>query len=178
MRDPAFGKSMEVLIRGGAALASTQVKLHTFEEKQGDVTIFGYRFDEDAKFPADEQNLRFNFTPSFAVVKRHSLAASNLDLCKESVDILQKGIFWLVRFPEIPEPPSHAKGGGDFLNASPEALLTQTILSQAITEAEAKQQVERLLKFTQKLGSLRFETDYSAKDFRFDINWRFDKSTR
>ena len=177
MRDPAFGKSMEVLIRGGAALASTQVKLHTFEEKQGDVTIFGYRFDEDAKFPADEQNLRFNFTPSFAVVKDHFLAASNLDLCKELVDILQRedpGKF----VSQNMQSRLYAKGGGDFLNASPEALLTQTILSQAITEAEAKQQVERLLKFTQKLGSLRFETDYTAKDFRFDINWRFDKSTR
>src|SRR5436305_3645810 len=90
MRDPAFGKSVEVLIRGGAAILSTQVSLKLFEEKYGDTPILGYRFPEDGKFPADEQNLRFNFVPCYAVVQDQAIAASSVELCKELIDIVKK----------------------------------------------------------------------------------------
>jgi hypothetical protein len=174
MRDPAFGKAMEVLVRGGAALASLQVKLDAFEDKRGDVAIFGYRFPENGKFAADDQNLRFNFTPSFAIVKDQLIAATNLDLCKELIDIVQKEDRHRPAAQNM-QSRLYAKGGGDFLNSSPEGLLTQTILSQAVDEAEAKKQVDRILKFAQKLGRLQIETDYGAKDFRFDVKWLLDK---
>ena len=69
----------------------------------------------------------------------------------------------------------YAKGVGELLNASPEQLLTQTILSQAVSEAEAKKQVDQLLKYLRNLGSVRIETDYSANEFRFDIGWQAGK---
>jgi hypothetical protein len=174
MRDPAFGKSVEVLVRGGAALASTQVSLKLFEEKYGDVAILGYRFPEDGKFPADEQNLRFNFVPCYAVVQDQAIAASSVELCKELIDIVKKEdrsklITQNMHFR------GHATGALTALSASPEQLLTQTILNQAVSEAEAKKQVEQLLKYLEKLGTLDVETDYTAKNFRFDVRWRFGK---
>jgi hypothetical protein len=172
MRDESFGKSLQSLIRAGAFLASTQVSLKLFEDKHGEVPLFGYRFPEDGKFPDDPQNLRFNFTPTFAAVKDQFIAASSVELCKELIDLIQKED----RAKPITQNLQmrlYAKGGGDFLSASSEAILTQTILSQAIPEAEAKRQVEELLKFVRNLGVVRIETDYTAKDFRFDIEWKF-----
>ncbi len=172
MRDEAFGKSLQALIRAGAFLASTQFPLKLFEEKYGDRPLFGYRFpDEDKQLGIDPQNLRFNFTPTFAQVKNQFVAASSVELCKELIDILEKED----RARPITQNMQmrlYAKGGADFLNASPEALLTQTILNQAVPEAEAKRQVEELLKYVKSLGVVRLETNYSAKVFRFDIEWR------
>lgn len=174
MRDPAFGKSVQLLIRGGAALASTQVKLLAFDEKYGDVPIFGYRFDEEGKLPNDPQNIRFNFTPTFCAVKDQVIAASSVELCKELIDIVQKEDRTKL-VPQNMQSRLFARGGGAFLAAAPEALMTQMILSEAVTESEAKARVEQLLKFAEKLGALRLETDYSAREFRFDVDWRFDK---
>ena len=67
------------------------------------------------------------------------------------------------------------RGGAAFLNANPEALLTQTILGQAATEAEAKKQVAELLAFVEKLGTVTLQTDYGAKEFRFDLSWKIAK---
>ena len=171
MRDPAFGKSAEVLIRGGVALASTQVKLAMVEEKFGDVPILGYRFPEDGKLAADEQNLRFNFTPSFAIVKDQCIFSSSNSLCKELIGILQKEDRSKFNSQNM-QSRLYAKGGGDFLNSSPEALLTQTILTTAVDEAEAKKQVQQFLNYAQKLGTVGFETDYGPNDFRFDMTWK------
>jgi len=174
MRDPAFGKSIEVMIRGGGAIASTQVKLKAFDEKHGDVGIFGYRFSEEGKLANDPQNLRFNFVPSFAIAGDMVVAASNIELCKELIDIVQKEDR-SKRISQNMQSRLYAEGGGSFLAADPNALLTQMILSEAVNEADAKKEVERILKFARTLGTLRFETDYGAKDFRFDIDWEFGK---
>jgi hypothetical protein len=174
MRDPAFGKSAEALIRAGGLLASTQVSLKMFEEKHGDVKLFGYRFPEDGKFPADDQNLRFNFMPTFAAVKDQFIAASTPELCKEIIDLVAKEDR-TAKISQNMRMRVYAAGGGDFLNSSPEQLLTQTILSQAINEAQAKKQVDQVLQFARTLGTLNIETDYTAKEFRFDLRWKLNK---
>ena len=161
MREPAFGRSLEILVRGVAAFAGTQ-------------KIATKIFPEDGAFPGDDQNLRFNFMPTVAAVKDQYIFASTPDLCKELIDILLKEDRSKV-IPQNLQMKVYAKGGGDFLNASPELLLTQTILSQAIGEADAKKQIEQLLKFAQKLGTVGIETDYAANEFRFDLKWKLNK---
>jgi hypothetical protein len=170
MRDPAFGKSLQSLIRTGALLAATQVSLKLFEEKYGDAPIFGYRFSDDGKLPNDPQGLRFNFMPTFATASDQFVAASNPALCKELID--------LVRQEDRSKPTTQnmrlrvdAKGGAQFLSGFADSLLTQTILDQAISEAEAKRQVALLVEFVRGLGALRIETDYLPKEFRLNIEW-------
>ena len=65
-----------------------------------------------------------------------------------------------------------AKGIGDYLSLSPEALLTQIILSQAAPEAEARSQLEQLLRLINDLGVVTAETNYDADLFRFDLRWK------
>ena len=171
MRDASFAKSIELLIRGGSVLAGTQVKFKSFEEKVGDVSILGYRFLEDGTFAADEQNIRFNFVPCFAHVKDQMIFCTNLELLKELIQLVQKED--RTKLTKNMQMRVYAKGLAELANASPEQLLTQSILAQAIPEAEAKKQVESLLKYAQNLGTLQFETDWSAHEFRFNISWKY-----
>src|SRR5205807_1290321 len=87
MRDPQFGKSLEAILRGAALLGGAQFNLKLVEETRGGVKMVGYRFPEDGKFPNDTENLRFNFSPCFAVVNNQFMAASTLDFGREIIDI-------------------------------------------------------------------------------------------
>jgi hypothetical protein len=170
MRDPQFAKSMEILIKGVSVLAGFQVKLKPFEEMVGDVKLYGYRFAEDAPLPVDEQNIRFNFVPCFAQVKDQYIFCTNPDLLKELVGLVQKED--RKKLTKNMQMRLYATGIGALINASPEQLLTQTILTQAIPEAEAKKQVESLLKYLENLGTLQLETDWQANEFRFNFIWK------
>ena len=176
MRDPAFARSMEVLIRGGLAFASTQVSVQLLEETHAGIKFFGYRFPEDGKFPDDPQGLRFNFTPCYAVVNDQAVFASTREFCRELIDLLQaEKKNGAAKSDANMQARLHATGLADLLNAAPEQLLTQTILAQAVPEAEAKKQVEQLLTFLRTLGRGRIETNYSKNEFHFDIEWKFNK---
>jgi len=174
MRDKQFGKSVETLIRGAGFLVGTQVSLKMFEETHNGVAIVGYRFPEDGKFPDDPQKLRFNFTPTFAMVDDQFIAASSKSLCRELIDTLKKEDRTKGLHPNM-QMRGYADGLGKFINAAPDALLIQSILDQAIPEGEAKKQVEQLLRYINKLGTVRIETDYLDNEFRFDLQWKTGK---
>jgi hypothetical protein len=176
MRDPKFGRSVETLIRGGVALATTSGAFTTklVDGKHGDVAYFGYRFPDDGKFPADTQNTRFNFTPTFAAVGDQYVVASTQEFCFELIDYLKKEDRSKLITSNM-QIKGFAEGLGAYLNYSPELLLTQTILSQAVSEADAKKQVDQLLKYINKLGSIQMGTEYTKDEFHFDIHWRFKK---
>jgi hypothetical protein len=175
MRDSAFARSIEALIRGGALLAGFQVGgLKLFEEQVGDVKMFGYRFNEDGKFAIDTENVRFNYEPSFAAVDDQYVFASHRELCKELIEELrkQKGV-----------PPQsqnmrlrvYAKAAADSFNLVPDQLITQTILGQGVSETDARKQTDALVKYLERLGIVTLETDYTDKTFRFDARWQLKK---
>src|SRR5207302_1851514 len=69
MRDPdALSRNLETVLRGAALLARTQVKVKMVEETYKDCEITSYRFPEDEPLKGDTNDIRFNFTPSFARV--------------------------------------------------------------------------------------------------------------
>jgi hypothetical protein len=176
MRDPKFGKSVETLIRGGVALGGGlggfTTKLVEGKHGESEVSYFGYRFPENGKFPGDTDGIRFNFTPTFAAVGDQFVAASTQEFCLELIDILQKEDRSKLISKNM-QMKGFAEGVGAYLNYSPDLLLTQTILGQAIPEADAKKQIDQLLKYINKLGSIELGTDYKNDRFHFNIQWRF-----
>ena len=178
MRDKAFAKSMETVLRGGALLAGTQFKLKLIEEKHGDVTLVGYRFPEDGGFPNDPSNIRFNFSPCFAAVGGQYLIASTFELGHELADLLQKE----AKSPAKKEMNAVtersricAAGGATFLHIVEDQLIAQTILGQALAPEEARQQAQALIDLVRRLGVLETETEYAAKTFRYDLRLKLGK---
>jgi hypothetical protein len=171
MREPeAFGKKLTAILRSLALLATTQVKLKPVEEHYAGKTIVGYRFPEDDSYPADTDNFRFNFSPSFAVAGNQFVAGSTIDLCRELVDLVDK---------EHREQPTnsaatvhsqiYAAAGADVLESVKDRLFAQTMLDQAMSPAKASEQVKAFIDWVRDLGMVQLEQHYNARDFRFDI---------
>jgi hypothetical protein len=170
MRDPAFAKSATAIIKGAAFALNQQATLKLWEGELAGVKVFGYSFPENGKFPDDPTKARFNYQPTFAVVKDQYIFATNKKLCKELIEIIQKE-------DQKPQSPNlqtrgYALGLGDYAISQGRDTLAGTILAQAIPLGEAKGQVEKLFQFLQQLGTLNVQTDYAAKEFRFDIEWK------
>lgn len=169
LRQPAeFGKNIDTVLRGVALLTGSQAKLKLVEETYAGCAIVGYRFPEEGRLPQDEQDIRFNFSPAYATVGNQFIAASTLALCRELIDLLQK------ESKAVPGPKVamrtrvYAEGGAEYLKTIEDRLLMQTILGQATTPAEAKQQVESLIALVRRLGGAELTTDYAENEFRLD----------
>lgn len=178
MRQPEpFSKSMEAILRSAAFLAGTQVSLKLVEEKHGDVTIIGYRFPEDSKFKGDVNNIRFNFSPCFTAVGDQYVVSSTLELCRELVDLLHQEAKASQKktSPATERTQLYAAGGVEVLRAIEDQLFAQTILQQALAPEEAKKQVQAFLDLIRRLGVLRFEANYGAQEFRYDIRLTLGK---
>lgn len=171
MRDPAFGQSLEAMLRAAGLFSLGQVKLSMKEEKVGDVTLVTYRFDEQAPLPADAGNIRFNFTPCFARVGDQFVLASTTDLGRELIGLLSKK-----RTPEPTTATSRMRfsgaGAAAALKAAEDQVITQAILDRAVPAERAKEEVAQFMKYLEQLGRLEVSSDYRADQFRFDLRWQ------
>lgn len=171
MRKPeTLGRTLESGLRTAALLAGTQVRLKLVEETHGERTITGYRFVDGQPFPGDTMNLRFNFSPCFTRVGNQFVISSTLELCRDLIDALEKEAKGAAKTsPSVARVQLYAKGGVDVLREFADQLMAQTVLGQAVSPEEARQQVRALTELVRKLGTLRLETRYGDQDFRFDI---------
>jgi hypothetical protein len=171
MKEPeAFSKSMDTILRGVALLVGSQAKLKLTEEKHGEHTLVGYRFPEDTPLKGDDSDIRFNFSPCFVPVGKQFLAASTIELGHELIDMLEKE----AKDPEKPIKSSsiqrfYGTGGVDYLKSLEDLLVTQVILSQAVSPDSAKAQVRDFLAWIRTLGTADIEIVYGDKDSRIDL---------
>jgi hypothetical protein len=177
MRDPALAKPMEGILRGIALAVGSQFKAKVFEETRGAVKIVGYRFPEDVHVPDDAEGLRFNFTPCFAAVKNQFLMCSTIEFCREMIDLLQREF-------ESSQSNAHTSpfrskfygtGAAELVRGFEEQILGQIILDQAVKPGEGRQQMEALMAWLHRLGTLELRSEYLEKEFRFDVEWRRKK---
>ncbi|MFO0964883.1 MAG: hypothetical protein U0793_04740 [Gemmataceae bacterium] len=174
MRDERFGKTMNKLLRAGALVASFKFGLKMREETHNGQPIVCYYFDETKKVAEDANNLRFNFSPSFAIVGKSLIAASTAELARDLVDCVTKedkalaaGVSWRTDL--------HAAGLAANLEFVRKDLLTATILDQGLPPAEAKKQLESLTELVRSLGTLQWQIRYGADDYRMDFHWKYKK---
>lgn len=176
MREPAMGKSLETILRGAGLLARTfgQVKLKLFEEKHGDVTVIGYRqedSDRQVRVNAENNPLAYLPTPSFAVVGNQFVVASTVEMTKELIDILQKesNVTPAVTNRKATHSRLYGQGGAELLDGIQDILLAQTILDQALSPADAREEVRRVVDWVRGLGTIEIESRYGANEFHYDV---------
>jgi hypothetical protein len=171
MKEPeAFSKSMDTILRGVALLVGSQAKLKLSDEKHGDYTIVGYRFPEDVPLKGDNSDIRYNFSPCYVAVGNQFVAASTIELGHELIDILDKE----AKDAGKPIKSSsiqriYSAGGVDYLKSLEDLLVTQVILSQAVTAESAKGQVKDFFAWIRTLGAVEIDTVYDNKESRIDI---------
>jgi hypothetical protein len=177
LRDPeAFGRSMEGMLRAAALLATTQIKLKLTEEKHGDVSIIGYRFSEEAPLKNDINDIRFNFSPCFTRVGNQYVFCSTMELGRVLVDLLQKEDHSPNRGSTAKEESRfYGTGVAAILDTFKDQLITQTILDQAVPPQEAREQIKTLIDLVRRSGTLTFRSEYSDKEFHYDIRVKAEK---
>lgn len=173
MRDPAFARSMETILRGAGLLASTQANLKMVEEKHGPHAIVSYHFPEDKEFKGDTNGFRFNFSPAFVKAGDCFIVSSTVELARELADIVSKesktqGGSTSTRWQ------FYAAGGAAALRAAETQLKSQYILGRALSPKDAQDQVRQLIALVERLGILSLETNYGPDDFRLDIRLNVD----
>jgi hypothetical protein len=177
MRDPEeFSRSMGTVLRGAAFAAGRQAKLKLAEEEHKGCKIVGYRFPEGVPLKGDVNDIRYNFSPCFVRVGDQFVVSSTIELGRELVDLLQKE----GTTPERGKPnPTrgrlYASGGAAYLELIQDTLLVQTILDQALTPQEAREQVKAFLAYVRRLGTLDLQANYDSKDFHYDIRLNLNK---
>ncbi|HKB36154.1 MAG TPA: hypothetical protein VKD72_06850, partial [Gemmataceae bacterium] len=176
MRDEAFGKNMETVLRSAALLGSFQLDLKMIEEKRGEFTLVGYRFPEegDSKFGPDYQTIQYNFSPCFAQVGKQFIVSSTIELGRELIDIVSKESASQAS-PATTRARLYSTGGADIMRTNQDFLLTQFVLSQALEPKAARKQLDQLIQLVDRLGVLEFDVQYGEREARLDIHVKFGK---
>jgi hypothetical protein len=184
MRDPEkFGKTVESILRGAALLGNFQLNLKMVEEKRGEYTIVGYRLPDDDAKPAgflrnDTNNLRYNFSPAFVRVGNMFVLSTTIELARELTDILDK------QAKEAPAKGSpvvnrtriYGAGGAAVMRIFKDQLETLTILTRAVSPAEAEQQVKLATELVERLGFLEIKQEIGPNVLGYDIEWNLGKT--
>src|SRR5262245_36557277 len=133
MRDPEFGRAMEAILRAVALFTSFQTKLKMAEEDVDGVKLVGYRFPENGTLANDPNNIRFNFSPCFAVVGDQFFAASTVELGRELVGVLKQPAAGAPAPTTAAQSRLYASGGAALLKAFEDQVLVQAALERAAT---------------------------------------------
>jgi hypothetical protein len=177
LREPErFGRAMETLLRTVGLFTTDTFKLELHEEQHAGRDIVAYRFKEKGEVRDDVNLLRYNFVPCFARAGNQFILCSNLELCRELLDLVQAE----ERKTPSPVPVKaweyfSSKGLAGYLRDIDDQLITQTILDQATPPAEARKQVDDLIDFIAGLGSVRGSVRFQPKTFRYDLYLRLAK---
>jgi hypothetical protein len=174
MRDPKFARSFEGVLRAAALAATTQFQMRMNDEMHGDVKIVYYRFDEKAKVDGDPNNTRFNFTPCFATLNDQFIVCSNVELCRELIDLLKIEYRSSVHenSPAAFRGRFYSAGGADLLKSFEDQLLAELMLSQAVPPDRAKKQAEQIMQFARGIGELHLQADYGVNETRLEAIWK------
>jgi hypothetical protein len=169
MRDPELARTAETVARAAGLLASFQFDLKLVEEMHGKHQIVGYRFPEDKNVPGDDGNLRFNASPCIVKVSNQFVLSSTLELAHELVDVLEKESNIPNYNPSTLRARAYATGVAAGIQNAQEQLLTQIILSQALSPVAAREQFRKLVDMVEQLGSVRMQTHYGDNEFHVDF---------
>lgn len=173
MREPAFGKSMNSILRAAAILGAVAANLKIEEEKVGDINLVGYRFDETKQAKFDPTNARFNFTPCFAIVGDQFVASSTTELARELIPLLQKEAISKDSNGSKDGSTSQlvffATGAAHLIENFRDQALTQIILETGLAPAAAQKQLDDFVQWLRNQGTFRIDVEYSQNRSRFEF---------
>lgn len=174
IRDKRFVQSMNKVLRAAALAGTFQFGWKMKEEEYKGNNIVAYYFDDKRPFPADTENLRFNFNPAFVQVGNQFIVSSTAELARDLVDCVNKdekrlsaGTSW--------RTDVFAMGLADNLKSSRETLLAATILDQGLPPKEASKQIDALVELVRSLGTVRWDIHYGTTNYHMDFLWQYGK---
>ena len=172
MRNAEYGQLMDGVLRAGALLAGFQTGWKMSEETFDGVKLTTYRFSE--KYPPkydDAENLRFNAAPTFAIFKDQLVLGSTPGIVKKLIPVL-KAETKNVGPPAVWRASGYLAGAGELLKASPDATISQAVLTQGVGLTEATKQVRELVSWLTAAGQVGLSIDHAEQFLEFEFSWK------
>jgi hypothetical protein len=168
MRDEKFAKAADRILRTVALFGAGgfDVKLTTVEHNG--VKLVSYSFPEDKELKADEQDIRYSFSPTYAWVGNQFVASSTLELAEDLVDELLKEKKPKV-LPFTSQSRFYGSGLGVLLKNLEDQLIPFAVLGQALSPDEARKEIQSFINLANQLGTLQTDIRYNAKNYRMNI---------
>jgi hypothetical protein len=174
MREPdAFFKRMDAILRSAAFLLTTQVSLKNVNEDYKGHKIIAYRFSEDTRGKDLPVSYRYDLSPCFTRAGNQFIAAYNLALCHDLIDLLDKESEGSKNSESaaVVQERIYGSGGAKLLESFKDRLYTQTMLGQAMSPEKATEQVQLFIDWIGGLGAIQIETHYGPRDFHYDVRF-------
>jgi hypothetical protein len=166
-----FYKAIALPLRGAGFFLSTQVSTKLIDVTHGGSKIVSYRFTENDKNKNYEQGILFNFTPCFTRVGDFVIFSSNLDLCRDLIDELQKT-------PSAGRDEADARhhfswsAFGEALAAQRDFIATELTLRHGGAITEIEKQIEKLLRLLDNLGTVEASVSHSPQ-FKLEFRAKY-----
>lgn len=182
---PAFAVVMEVtdgakfdqqavpLIRAAGFLGTLNIPMKLFEEKHGEHALLGYRFVENEANQARDHGLLFNFSPSMVRVGNQVILSSTRELALDLLPAVKSGQALSGSWDQASSRYRFSWVGlGQFLDAVKGQVLSQIVLQDGCSHADAERQYEALKKLFARLGTIDAAVFYEPRQFRIELRTR------
>lgn len=174
-RDKNLGKALEPVLRSAGLVGTLQFDMKMTEHQHEGVTLVAYRFPEAKTLAMDPDGLRYNFEPCFAFVGDEIVLATTVELGKKLITELKKPRTGGAS-PAVLRGRLSAKGAAQAIEGFTDPLVTDAVLGRGIGLADARKEIDDLVKFVKGLGTVRVELDVAEKEYRVDVVWAIGKN--
>jgi hypothetical protein len=178
MREPAFAKALDGVLRAAGLFATLKFKYKRVEEKCGEHLLVSYRAPDDFKEKKAKANeVIFGLpSPSYGYVGNQFFAANTVELGRELIDLLQKEASAKTNRPASGLRAQYYWSGlAASLRSGQQQILTQAVLAQALDPEVARKQVELLIHVVEGLGTVRLDSTYERAVTRYDFRLTLSK---
>lgn len=174
LRDDRAAPTIEKAIRAGGLAATFYFGMKMKNEEHNGHKLVAYYFNEGRKVDIDPEDIRYNFSPSFAKVGKFFILGATSEITRDLIDCVAKederlpaGTSWRTDL--------FASGLAVNLKGVREQLLAAAILDQGLTPTEANKQLDDLIELVRGLGSVEWHIHYGADAYRMDFRWIYGK---
>jgi hypothetical protein len=141
--------------------------------------VVTYRFPENKPYPGgDPENYRFNFAPSFAVVRDSLIVGSTPGIVADLIPALKKPIDTALSSAAVWRGRAYASGVADLIAAYPDQTVTTTVLTDGVGLDQARKQVADFVTWLRTLGEYELVVDHTAEAFEVRVEWRTSGKNR
>jgi hypothetical protein len=168
-----FAKAADGPIRGLAFLGQIQYSMTPIEEEHGGVKVVGYRFVENDNNKYFGDGYLFNFSPCRARVGDQLIVSSTKELTEQLIDEINKQSLAKIGVDPYATQLSRFTWHGltKYLDSIRKQLVTQNMLEQGNTPADAAKEVSLFLGLLDGLGRIEMTNRYEPGQYDIDVRF-------
>ncbi len=168
-----FAQATDGPIRGLAFLGQLQYSMAPIEEQHGGAKLIGYRFVENDTSKYFNDGYLYNFSPCRARLGDQFIISSTKELAEQLIDELGKQSLQKIGHDPYETQLSSFtwRGLSKYLGGIRKQLVTQNMLEQGNSPADAAKEVSLFLDLLDRLGRIEMTNRYEPGQYNIDVRF-------